>query len=91
MHDGKTAEQRPAYYEEFNYKEGTLLDSLEDAQREAVKGTGGLLGQYADEFWRTSEWSLDVADDAGLTLFSLTTFATWIIPIKSAVPRFNLA
>ena len=57
--------------------EGTVLPNLEDAQLEAVRRAGTILSRHSREFWQDHEWALDVTDDAGLVLFTLTVSATW--------------
>ncbi|SHK49857.1 hypothetical protein SAMN02745194_05041 [Roseomonas rosea] len=51
--------------------EGSELPSLEAARVEAVRMSGELLKWHAETFWKEGEWSLEVTDDTGLTLFTL--------------------
>ena len=54
---------------------GTECASLQDARVEAVERIGRLLAEQAARFWTGSEWSMDVTDPNGLTLFSLMFMA----------------
>lgn len=56
--------------------QGTVLEDLEAARREAVRFAGALLAEHHEKFWDVGEWSLQVADDEGMTLFQLTFFVT---------------
>lgn len=55
--------------------EGTELSGLAEAERCAVKLSGDLLSDDPDRFWTGEEWHMDVTDDRGLILFSLTFIA----------------
>ena len=57
--------------------EDVVLPDLQAVQLEAVRKAGTLLSDQAQEFWQDPEWALDVTDDAGLVLFTLTVLATW--------------
>jgi hypothetical protein len=57
-------------------EEGRELGNIEEARCEAVKLAGKVICEHADKFWDTGEWTMTVANDAGLTLFSLTFFGT---------------
>ena len=50
---------------------GVELDSFAVAKCEAVKVAGQLICENASVFWDTHDFTMNVADDAGLTLFSL--------------------
>ena len=63
--------------------EGTELPDLAAAQKGAVKLAGQLLTEYATALWAGEEWMLEVTDDTGLVLFSITVMAT-LSPILSA-------
>lgn len=56
--------------------EGTELPNLEAARHEAVKLAGLLLQENAAEFWNGEQWDMDVTDERGLILFTLTFLAT---------------
>ena len=66
IHDGETALD----------VEGIELSGLDEARREAVRFSGALLADHADQFWRTAEWTLRVTDADNLTLFQLVFIAT---------------
>src|SRR5690348_8784452 len=57
-------------------EEGTQLPDSIAARTEAVKLSAALLAERAEAFWNDDEWSLEVADETGLVLFSLTFYAT---------------
>ena len=57
--------------------EGIVLPDLEDAQHEAVRRAGTLMSCHPREFWHYPNWAIDVTDDAGLVLFTLSVSATW--------------
>lgn len=50
---------------------GVELPDQTAARQVAVRFTGELLAHHSAEFWNGEEWSLDVTDATGLTLFSL--------------------
>jgi hypothetical protein len=54
---------------------GTECISLEAARVEVVQRIGRLLSEQAARFWTGNEWSLDVTDGNGLTLFTLMFMA----------------
>lgn len=56
--------------------QGTELPNLEAARKEAVRFSGALLIDHSTEFWNTGQWQMRVTDDANLTLFQLTFYAT---------------
>ena len=56
--------------------EGAELPNLDAARREAVKLSGALLRDHADQFWTGEQWTMDVTDERGLILFSLLFVAT---------------
>jgi hypothetical protein len=51
--------------------EGTELPDLEAARVEAVRLSGEMLRDHAEQFWGGDEWKLEVTDAAGLMLFKL--------------------
>ena len=51
---------------------GTDLATLEDARHHAVIAIATLLLKNPSRFWSGRQWAMDVRDDIGLTLFSLT-------------------
>ena len=55
---------------------GTECGTLQDARIEAVRRIGRLLAEEAARFWTGDEWTMDVTDPNGLTLFMLTFMAT---------------
>jgi hypothetical protein len=64
--------------------QGTVLASLSDVRVEAVRFAADLLKDNARRFWEGEEWSMRVADDQDLTLFTLMFVAVdaAIIPPK---------
>jgi hypothetical protein len=72
--------------------QGTMLDDLDAARREAVRFAGSLLAEKPDEFWQSGEWVVRVTDATNLTLFELRFFATDAAATgRSGVDRTNLA
>ena len=61
FHDGQTPPDA----------EGSEFADLEDVRVEAVRLAGEALKWHAQTFWNVGEWSLEVTDDTGLTLFTL--------------------
>jgi hypothetical protein len=57
-------------------EDGTELPDLASARNEAVRLAGASLKDHAQAFWNEEQWSIDVTDEDGLMLFSLTFFAT---------------
>lgn len=56
--------------------DGTELPGIEDARIQAVQLSGEILRHQGAEFWRSSsEWRVDVTDDAGAIVFSLRLLA----------------
>jgi hypothetical protein len=51
--------------------EGVELPDLTATKVEAVRLSGELLKYHAQTFWTAGEWSLEVTDHTGLTLFTL--------------------
>jgi hypothetical protein len=49
---------------------------LKAARRTAVELAGRLLIEQAETFWNGDDWRMNVTNEAGLTLFTLTFFAT---------------
>ncbi|WP_458094246.1 DUF6894 family protein [Roseomonas sp. WA12] len=56
--------------------EGIDLPSVTAAQVEAVRFSGEVLRGSAETFWNAGQWTLEVTDSAGLTLFILQVLAT---------------
>lgn len=56
-------------------KLGMECASLQDARVEAVQRIGRLLAEQTARFWTGDEWSMEVTDSAGLTLFTLVFMA----------------
>lgn len=65
MHDGR------AYPDTL----GTECPTLDAARVEAVQRIGKLLAEEAARFWTGDEWTMDVTDGNGLTLFTLMFMA----------------
>jgi hypothetical protein len=55
---------------------GTELPDLLAARVEAARYGGELLQDHAKTFWNDGEWTIEVTDGTGLTLFTLTFVAT---------------
>ena len=62
--------------EEYIDLQGTKLPNLESARMEAVRFAGELLAEKPKKFWSSGEWTLRVADEDDLTLFTLRFEAT---------------
>lgn len=56
--------------------EGVELPDLVAARVEAVRISGECLRDHAVKFWDGHEWQMEVTNDRGLTLFTLTFYAT---------------
>lgn len=54
---------------------GSECASLQAARIEAVQRAGRLLAEDAARFWTGDEWSMEVTDPTGLTLFTLMFMA----------------
>jgi hypothetical protein len=50
---------------------GRVLADLAAAKCEAVKYAGDLICGASERFWDEAEWHMTVADETGLTLFTL--------------------
>lgn len=61
VHDGK----------DYPDEEGLELPSLGAVRERAVRYAGELLMVSGSNFWDGHDWSMDVTDDRGLTLFTL--------------------
>ena len=55
---------------------GMELSSLDLAKCEAVRYAGRLICDHAADFWDAGDWNLTVANEAGLTLFTLQLIGT---------------
>jgi hypothetical protein len=55
---------------------GTEVASLEEAKAQAVVFAGELLRDSGARFWQGEDWMIEVADEDGLTLFTLMFMAT---------------
>lgn len=53
---------------------GMELSSFREAKREAIVLAGALLTSPGRRFWRASDWSIDVADEEGELLLTLTFY-----------------
>ena len=56
--------------------QGTTLEGLTEARREAVRFAAALLGEQPEIFWASGEWRMRVSDEGDLTLFELRVLAT---------------
>jgi hypothetical protein len=56
--------------------EGFDLPDLTAARRMAVQTACAMIAQAVEDFCATGEWQMIVTDETGLTLFSLTFFAS---------------
>jgi hypothetical protein len=52
--------------------QGTELEDIQAARREAVRFAGSLLADQPEQFWGAGRWSMHVADEDGHTLFTLS-------------------
>ena len=52
--------------------EGTELSGIFEAQAEAVRLSGELLREIGREFWDGGLWKVEVTDQTGRALFTLT-------------------
>jgi hypothetical protein len=66
VHDGRSVRDT----------EGTVLRDIDAARREAVKTAAAMLSDDAERFWTGEDWSMDVVDVEGVTLFTLTFSAS---------------
>ena len=57
-------------------KLGMECATLQHARVEAVQRIGRLLAEQAARFWTGDEWSMEVTDETGLTLFTLVFMAS---------------
>jgi hypothetical protein len=55
---------------------GTLLPDVETAKAEAARLMGKMLSQSPQEFWKDGQLRINVENEQGLVLFTVTTFAT---------------
>jgi hypothetical protein len=62
--------------QDYQDLQGTVLDDLAAARREALRFTGALLGDAVNQFWDGVDWRMTVTDEANETLFVLTFGAT---------------
>ena len=62
--------------------EGTELPDQEAVRVEAVRLAAEALKWHAETFWNEGEWSLEVTDHTGLTLFTL-----YFLAIEAAALR----
>jgi len=54
---------------------GTELPDICAAQAEAIRASGGMLRDMGRRFWDGTEWSMEVKDEAGRSLFTLRSSA----------------
>ena len=62
--------------EELPDADGAELPDLRAARINAVRLAGECLRDHAAKFWSGDKWAMDVTDDRGLRLFTLTFAAT---------------
>lgn len=62
--------------------QGTELDDLAAARREAVRFAGALLADQPEDFWGNGEWTMRVDDEQGATLFTLQFLARDVPAVK---------
>lgn len=55
---------------------GEELADVREAQLHAVRRAGHLMQKYPDRFWDAADWKVTATDEAGLTLFTLTIYAS---------------
>ena len=55
---------------------GTECLTVDAARIEAVRRIGRLLAEEAARFWTGDDWTMEVTDSTGLTMFSLRFMAT---------------
>ena len=55
---------------------GTEVETLEQAKAQAVVFAGELIRDSGAKFWQGEDWLIEVADESGLTLFTLMFMAT---------------
>ena len=67
--------------------EGSELPDIQAARVEAVRLAGEALKWHAETFWNDGEWSLEVTDHTGLTLFTLYFTATEAAAIRHREAR----
>ena len=72
---------------------GSEFPSLAAARVEAVRMAGELLKWQAETFWNEAEWSLEVTDEKGLTLFTLHFLAVDAptLRLRESIPRAESA
>lgn len=56
--------------------QGTVLPDLAAARTEALRFRGALLGEAKNQFWEGANWTMNVPDESGVTLFNLAFQAT---------------
>ena len=78
------------FHVESNHdQEGFELSSIADAKREAAIYAGRLLADTADTFWPNAELTVSVADETGLTLFTIAVNGT-DAPVIRAIPKISI-
>lgn len=61
---------------------GNEFDDLAIAKCAAVKTAGQILCDESENFWDRKDWTMTVTDQDGLSLFSITFFATEAASIR---------
>jgi hypothetical protein len=68
----------PRYYfhvrdgREFRDEEGHELEGLDEAREQAVIAAGEAIRDLGKRFWAGEEWHMDVTDESGVSVCSLT-------------------
>jgi hypothetical protein len=57
------------------FTEAADLPGLEEARIETARRVGVLLTEHAKQIWIDEDWHMDVTDDRGLILFTITITA----------------
>ena len=68
-------------------QEGFELPDLEASRGAALHHLAQSLLDRPDDFWAKGEWLLTVADEAGLTLYTLQVFAADAPSVQIAAPH----
>ncbi len=68
---------------------GMDFPSVHEAKCAAVKYSGQLLSDAAEQFWDTADFELTVTDDRGLMLFTMRVVGTEAPAVRAASPKFS--
>lgn len=66
-------------------EDGQELPNVDAAKVQAVIVAADMLRDHAHAFWRDGEWRLDVTDEAGTVLFSLTMIGADAPPAEAPI------